>query len=407
MSFEMNNRFEAGLVRFFRWAPAALILLSAILAPGRESTRTTTHGLVVRGGKVLLDGRPFEGVGANYFSLFSRLLADPNDNSSLSNLAALAQADIPFVRFMCGGYWPSEQRLYLEHSGAFFQSLDRVVRAAEESRVGLVPSLFWHLSTVVDLAGEPMQALGNSESKSIALIRHYTEDVVNRYKNSPAIWAWEFGNESALSADLPNAREQRPPIVPELGTPISRSEHDDLSSIQLHVAYQAFAETVHRLDPARIVMSGNALPRSSAWHNTHEKNWTTDTVKQFQEILAQDNPDPMAVISAHIYHSPAYPGDAAGIEEIVALAAESARKAGKPLFLGEFGAERQLGSSEQQKIIFAQFLAAIEKNHVPLSAFWVFDLPAMENDWNVSFKNDRSYMLDLVSQANARLRQRR
>jgi hypothetical protein len=241
--------------------------------PGQEIARAPADGLSVREGRVLLEGKPFAGVGANYFSLFSRLLADPKDTSSLSNLAALARTDVPFARFMCGGYWPAEQRLYLEKPEAFFQRLDQVVRAAEENHMGLVPSLFWQLSTVADLAGEPMQELGNPESKSIALIRRYTTDVVNRYRNSPAVWAWEFGNESALSADLPNAREQRPPIVPELGTPVSRSERDELTSAQLRVAYRAFAEAVRRLDPGRMIISGNALPRGSAWHNTHEKNW--------------------------------------------------------------------------------------------------------------------------------------
>ena len=50
---------------------------------------------------------------------------------SSTNLAALAKAKIPFVRFMCGGFWPSEQRLYLTNREVFFERLDRVVRCAE------------------------------------------------------------------------------------------------------------------------------------------------------------------------------------------------------------------------------------------------------------------------------------
>jgi hypothetical protein len=58
----------------------------------------------VRGDGVLTkDGKIYRGIGVNYFDLFARTLKRPEDNSSLSNLAVLAQAEVPFVRFMCGG----------------------------------------------------------------------------------------------------------------------------------------------------------------------------------------------------------------------------------------------------------------------------------------------------------------
>src|SRR6266404_2084455 len=80
-------------------------------------------GLSFRDKALMLEGKPYSGIGVNYFSLASRLLADPSNTSSLANLAALAKAKIPFVRFMCGGFWPSEQRLYLTNREAFFERL--------------------------------------------------------------------------------------------------------------------------------------------------------------------------------------------------------------------------------------------------------------------------------------------
>src|ERR1043165_2884407 len=50
---------------------------------------------------VLLDGKRYRGIGVNYFSLASRVLKNPNESSSLSNLTVLARLDIPFARFMC------------------------------------------------------------------------------------------------------------------------------------------------------------------------------------------------------------------------------------------------------------------------------------------------------------------
>jgi len=95
-------------------------------------------GLSVRRGMLTLGDKPFRGIGVNYFSMFSRLLKDPKDDSSLTNLVALGKANIPFVRFMCGGYWPAEQRFYLTNREVFFQRLDRVIQCAEQNHIGLV-----------------------------------------------------------------------------------------------------------------------------------------------------------------------------------------------------------------------------------------------------------------------------
>ena len=48
-------------------------------------------------------------------------------------------AQDPFARFMCSGFWPSENRLYQQDKEAYFQRLDAVVRAAEKHGIGLIP----------------------------------------------------------------------------------------------------------------------------------------------------------------------------------------------------------------------------------------------------------------------------
>jgi hypothetical protein len=376
-----------------------------------RSAETVPPGLYVRDGVLMKDGRAYRGIGANYFSLFQRILKNADDRSSLENLGKLAQAKIPFVRFMCGGFWPVDQGLLMGNREEYFRRLDLVVREAEKQKIGLIPSLFWHPPTVPDLVGEPLDQYGNPDSKTIELIKRCTVEHIERYKDSPAIWGWEFGNEYNLFCDLPNHEKYRPDVWPKLGTPKERTARDELKFAQLKTAFVAFAETVRKRDPHRLIISGNAMPRPSAWHNVTERTWTTDTEAQFAEILLRDNPDPMNVICIHTYRDVKdgyvtlrneknrYVAGTDTIDAAIGLAARYAAKAGKPLFIGEFGAEIQWGP-EKERAIFEEFLAAIKKHQVPLAAFWVFDLDQQKKDWNVNFENERKYMIEMVGKAN-------
>jgi endo-1,4-beta-mannosidase len=249
-----------------------------------------------------------------------------------------------------------------------------------------------------------MDMLGDPNSKTSAFIRQYTKEVVTRYINSPAIWGWEMGNEYNLFVDLPNAAEQRPPVVPSLKTALKRTERDDLSSKHMLTAFDQFAKTVRNYDKTRIIITGNAVPRASAYHNTTEKSWTPDSLKQFGQILLRDNPDPYDTICVHIYpeENNNYPSGAKNLDSLIKNIQKFSLKVKKPLFIGEFGAPRSMGK-DKERHCFEELLRAIEINNVPLAAFWVFDFKQQDNDWNVTFTNDRAYMIELVRQANIRI----
>ena len=228
-----------------RISAAGIALALASSAAGAAGARP---GLSVNAQGVLVkDGRPFRGIGVNYFDAFSRHLLDPSDTSYEAGFAALARARVPFVRLMGCGFWPVEQKLYQVHREEFLRRFDDVVRAAERHHIGLIPSLFWNVATVPDLVGEPVSAWGDPRSKTQAYMRAYVKDLVTRCRRSPALWGWEFGNEFNLGADLPNAAEHRPPIVPGLGTPARRSEKDEWSYETIRTAFAAFARTVRRV----------------------------------------------------------------------------------------------------------------------------------------------------------------
>lgn len=370
---------------------AALPLLAA------DAGEAKPKGLYVRNGVLMREGRAYHGIGANYNTLFSRLLKDKGDTSSLKNLALLGKAGIPFVRYAACGYWPEGQKLYLDDRAEFFRRMDLVVRSAEQNGVGLIPSFFWRLATVQELVGEEAAQLGNVNSKSNQLIREFARDMVLRYRDSPAIWGWEFGNEANLAIDLPKAGARRGQGGANFGSAKWLSGDVRLTSHQLHIAYTSFAETVRKLDPSRPIDPGTAMPRTSAWHNARGQFWQRDSVGQSLSTLSSVTPAPMNMISVHVYEAAPqhFPGSANGVAGVIALLMRTAAEAHKPLFIGEFPTRNRAQAEE--------FLRAIQDNRVPLSAFWAFDNKAQASTMSVDFQNQRSFVLDLVAKANRAL----
>jgi endo-1,4-beta-mannosidase len=250
---------------------------------------------------------------------------------------------------------------------------------------------------------EPMDQLGNPKSKSIAFIKQYTKEIVTRYKNSPAVWGWELGNEYNLGIDLPNASDHRPWVWPDLGTATNRTARDELTSQQMLVVMDEFAKTVREYDKTRMISTGNAVPPWYAYHNTLNRSWDVDTVDQYKEILSRDNPNPFDTISVHIYplKDKKYAARAKNISELIKVTQETAIKAKKPFFLGEFGCPISFG--DEVKPVYTEFINAIEKFNVPLAALWVFDMEGQKKDWNVNFTNKRAFMLEEISKANKKI----
>jgi len=341
-------------------------------------------GLTVQDGVLTKDGCPWRGIGVNYFDCFLRTLKDSDDTSYENGFRILAEHRIPFARFCATGFWPKDMALYQTNRTEYFRRLDGVVRSAQEHGIGLVPSLFWHFACVPDLVAEPVGQWGNPQSKTHAWMRQYVREVVTRYRHSPAIWAWEFGNEYSLQASLPNAKEHRAPIHPALGTAAARSERDDLTFETVRVAFAEFARTVRELDPDRLIVTGDSFLRPSAWHQEHENNWKRDTKEQFQEMLAKVNPDPVSAISLHLYEED---------RQRLAWAAELSRRLKKPLFIGEFGVA---GEGPETIARFQRLLQIIRELDVPIAALWVFDYKQQQKSFNVRPDNSRRYQLDAI-----------
>lgn len=374
--------------------------------------KDTYPGLSVSSsGQLLLNGNPYHAIGVNYFSAFIRTLEDgaQNDDSYKTGFAYLKERKIPFVRFALNGYWPKNWDLYLKNKTAYFKTLDAFVKAAEDAGIGLIPSFFWNTPTVPDLVGEPVNRWGKTNSKTHELMRQFIKDILVRYRDSSAIWAWEQGNEVNLLVDLPGDNENLPPIVPSLGTPSTRSKEDKLYTADLKVMMEAFANEIRKYDGTRMIITGNAIPRPSAWNLLNKNDWTTDTKQQFIDILGVQNPGAINSLTIHVYPASAteayFSGDKADYNGLIKAGMDAARTFSKPLFLGEFGAQEALYGAET-KAKYMEILAAIETNEVPLSAMWVFDYPPhdTEEGINVSPNNGpREYMLQEIMKVNERI----
>ncbi|RKX42170.1 MAG: hypothetical protein DRP64_10240, partial [Verrucomicrobia bacterium] len=373
------------------------------LEDAEKANAPITLGLSVQDGQFIKDGKPYYGMGVNYFDAFYRVLIDNEDKSYKEGFRILREKyNIPFARVMFSGFWPLENELYFKDKAKYFKLMDELVAEAEKQELGLIPSLFWFIGLVPDMVGEHMDAYADPDSKTHRHMKTYIREVVGRYKDSPAIWAWELGNEWMLNADIPNEKDGRVMLAPEEGSPETRDPVKDwVESNNLRVAYQMFADEVRRIDPTRMISYGDALTRKCSYNLLYNDSFDADTREQWMKMFKRDNVGADCE-SVHIYpfQDKTYFPDKAPIEETIRLCNSS----GKPLFIGEFGAPVKLGAKEA-RFFYDRLIKVIIDDRVPLSALWVFDFDKQEGKWNVTHDNDRAYMLDAIIEVNKQFKE--
>ena len=258
-----------------------LAICSATAVPAEQ------YGITVKDGRLYKDGRIYRDIGVNYCDLFQDMIHHPEEQRTLKGLRFLGEKGIPFVRFWCCGFWPSDWDLYSRDKGEWFRRMDMVVRTAEEAGVGLIPSLFWRTETYPDLFNEYQDQWASPESECRTFMANYVKEVVTRYVSSPAIWGWEFANELNLSCDLPNGMEFLGQKIPSLKVNLEKHERNLMTYEIASAAWEAFAAEVRKYDPYRFITTGNSHPRESAWHNATEKSWTRDNREQAFQVYAE------------------------------------------------------------------------------------------------------------------------
>lgn len=358
-------------------------------------------------GMYMRNNKEYYGIGVNYFNAFYRTLQNQTDKSYYEGLKYLSDNKIPFIRFTSNGFWANELKLYQTNKTRYFVLLDEFVKTAERYKVGLIPSLFFCYFSVPDLVGEHVNQWGNPNSKTIAFMRTYTADVVSRYKESPAIWGWEFSNEINAYCDmLDQAGNYLPKVSVSQGTPASRTIEDAITTDIIRVAMNEFAAVVRQYDTDRPIFSGNSMSSATMYHRYKYKNWNQDSSTDFTALLDLQNPQSIGTLTIHTYPDQEfkYFSDSRdSLSQIIKEAMRSAKELKRPLFIGEFGSPKTLGETlEAQK--FNELLKGIISNKVQLSALWVYDFSPQDADWNITETNGRKYQLDAIIKANADFR---
>ena len=408
------------------------------------------------------DGTPVavRAFGVNYYDAFLRYIEDVNNRDFVEGFEYLSAKNIPVARVLFGGFWPNHWNLYFQDKVEYYRRLDDLVEQAERQGVGLIPVLFWHFATVGDVVDDAVQAgyitpdpnaaatankydfvppsplnkdkdgndtydeyrkaMARDTSGTRALITYVTEEVVNRYKGSPAIWGWEFSNELNLSVDLPNPVANRPTVKINQQKDLARDDaslsayqsEDDLLRADIQAAKEHFAATVRRLDPWRFISSGDSRPRAAAFNNWQTQTWGIGSRAELAQVLPIDNPAGYDSLSIHFYaNEENYFADAPQVslnfepgtnrgEELTDYTnfldffmGESATL-GKPLFVGEWGAKGD-GTTQAEKDTFHSLMQSLIDTEVQLSLLWTFNNQntGQRVEWWVNPGTDKEYQL--------------
>ena len=374
------------------------VMTSALFSTvsAEEGTAAVQYGLHVESdGTVTMQGKPFYGMGVNFYNSFNRTIGNLEYEEYIDDFKLLSELGIPFIRVAFSPYYAINWQQYVDNPELYFNEMDRLVRTAEEYNIGIIASLFWWMPGVPDLMGESVNQIGNPNSKTVAFAKNYAGAVVERYVDSPALWGWEIGNEFNLPADL-FYPDNIPLIAPHYGTPETRTAADIPTSEDVQVFYTQISAKIRTIDSYRMISNGDAEYRASQMNLRTNHNWTTDTLQQFKELASVFAPGDIDTVSSHIYdYDQNRFGRTTNIEEMLQLYVQNSRYYGKAFYFGEFSSN--LGDEAQDKLTAQRVFNAIRNADVQLSSPWNY---GMTSNGSFLATGQGSFMLDMISDIN-------
>lgn len=337
---------------------------------------------------------PVPAIGLNKFDLVQQYLgtASGGDGSAAYRKVTQAMArkaikdagyiGAPFVRVSATGYRPVKTKsgkpgdldLWREDPVAYWRLFDQMMSDLQASNVKLVPVFVWNMRQFPAMSGGTLtDLLTDPESASYRLLRKYVLEFVERYRNQPSLYFYELTNELNLGVDLDlvgRCRKKFPAEVCAL--------EGNYTTAEMVAFTSRLASLIRQHDPSHLISSGFSVPRPGAEALRRAPEWLSssslgkkDTPEEFAKNL-NDIHQGVDIVSVHLYDMEANrrfgATDATVLLDLVKKAAD---RAGKPLYMGEFGGPDPVSAvpgSFTDKI-----LDKLVAQRVPYSSVWIWE----------------------------------
>jgi mannan endo-1,4-beta-mannosidase len=315
----------------------ALLALGAVAAP-TSSSHATDGFVTVNNGKFKLDGKDFHFAGSNaYYFSFNGDLRDTEDGMQAAKDAGLKVFRTWGFNDKNATYNPEGlpkyggegagttevvyQRWYNGTSTINLAPFDKVVTAATNTGIKLIVALTnnWADYGGMDVYTVNLGGRYHDDFYHVPVIKEhfkrYIKEMVTRYKDSPAIMAWELGNEPRCGAD---AVRNLPRSADGCNAEVMSEWIDEMSTY------------IKSLDPIHLVTWGG-----EGGFNIESDDWAYNGRDggDFDYELTLES------IDFGVFHS--YPDwwskTTDWVSQWIRDHAESGRKAGKPVVHEEYG----------------------------------------------------------------------
>ncbi len=364
------------------------------------------YGITVsQNGTLTMNGKPFYAYGINDYTLQALWTPSGDGYQYDVTFSVMKKYGIPMVRMSMMEPFSAIISRYDEDPEGVVDELlkktDQVIKAAEKYQIGIIGSLYFGCDPV---EGEKRMAWGDPNSKTLKTLKSIAYDVVQRYKDSPAIWGWEVSNEINLLADMPNPYDPGNAITSQEGQTMIRE----------------IAASIREADPYRMISTGDALHREHIYplhqltQNVGEDHlwdliWgNSSTTEQFKQMVKYMTPQPANVVSFHMGCTAEdyvfmLQEEIFTAQEVMELYVEIAKESKQGLYFGEFGDCGPLtleGKMEYVVQNFPRFLNNMVTAGIQLGTMWQFN---GENAY-ISDEGLLSYMLNEVGKVNRQFR---
>ncbi len=317
-------------------------------------------------------------IGMNHSELFEEYsgqgkYSDEKSQARAGAIKALKDAagyGFNYMRIRASGFCPNDFTMWQNPStrANWWSLFDQMVAESQADGIRLGVDIGWNKYTFPDMVGEPLSALFDftTPSKSNALLKQFTYEIVTRYHSNPAILLWEIGNEYNLGADKDlNAVAGDDPCNANI------VGNKDYTTAQLAAFRDDLAKYIKAIDPNHPISSGDSRPRPHAYNLSQCPAWQSgcvefppdDTYDQQVQWLKMANPPSINLISVHLYPNAKNPWTIADYQSMVAAI-------NRTLYVGEFGDEDVNGNWVYPSAFVQNILDHIVSARTPYSSAW-------------------------------------